>query len=257
MRTVTPMLVVALAAAGSTLTTACQAIAKTTERDAAGGRQLWVRQYSGPHGAWDGASSVALTPGGRTIFVTGWTALGAKQGYVTVSYCAATGALRWVSRYTGPGTGNDSAHSVAVSPSGGTVFVTGASYGGLPANSDYATIAYNASTGKQLWASRYNGPVSGYDNASAVAVGPRGGTVFVTGRSFGAKRGEDFATIAYGAATGAQLWVSRYSSPGNAADAASSLVVSPDGRTVFVTGQSGASAFATVAYRAWRAALGA
>src|SRR5258708_31260564 len=111
-------------------------------------------------------------------------------------------------------------------------------------------MAYNASTGRGLWVSRYNGPASAYDNAAAVAVSPQGGTIFVTGRSFGAKTGEDFATIAYSAGTGAQLGVSRYSSPGNAADAASSLTVSPDGRTVFVTGQSGRSAFATVAYRA-------
>ncbi len=246
MRTVATFML-APAAAASALP-ACQATAAALASCPALGSQPWARQFSGPHGEWDGATAVAVRPSGRTIFVTGWTTLGRKQGYVTVAYCAATGALLWASRYTGPGTGNDDSHSVAVSPSGRTVFVTGASYGGLPANSDYATIAYNASTGRRLWVSRYNGPASAYDNAAAVAVSPLGGTIFI--RSFGAKTGEDFATIAYSAGTGAQLWVSRYRSPGNAADAASSLTVSPDGRTVFVTGQSGRSAFATVAYRA-------
>ncbi len=49
---------------------------------------------------------------------------------------------RWARRYNGPGNGADQATSVSVSPEGGTVFVTGASFGGASPGLDYATIAY-------------------------------------------------------------------------------------------------------------------
>jgi hypothetical protein len=47
----------------------------------------------------------------------------------------------WASRYNGPGNGNDTAYSMAVSPTTGTVFVTGGSPGS-GSSADDATIAY-------------------------------------------------------------------------------------------------------------------
>ena len=55
-------------------------------------------------------------------------------------------ARRWASRYNAHGA--DTASSVAVSPGGATVFVTGRSRGAT-SNFDYATVAYNAATGLQ------------------------------------------------------------------------------------------------------------
>jgi hypothetical protein len=65
---------------------------------------------------------------------------------------AAPGSQLWASRYQGPGSngGDDDTSSVAVSPDGSTVFVTGFSEGpGGLGQFDYATIAYSASTGAQ------------------------------------------------------------------------------------------------------------
>ncbi|TVZ05670.1 hypothetical protein EAS64_14335 [Trebonia kvetii] len=42
---------------------------------------------------------------------------------------AVAGAQLWLKRYNGPGHGVDQARSVAVSPNGKTVYVTGNSYG--------------------------------------------------------------------------------------------------------------------------------
>ena len=163
------------------------------------------------------------------------------------------GAQLWVARYNGPGNINDLANSVAVSPAGGTVFVTGAS-GGSSLKYDYGTVAYDAATGAKLWAARYNGPANGSNDAHALAVSPSGGTVFVTGDSTGTTSLQDYATVAYNAATGARLWVARYNGPGNGNDGASSVAVSPSGRKVFVTGAStgttSGSDYATVAYNA-------
>src|SRR5258708_26937211 len=152
MRTVATFML-ALAAAASALP-ACQATAAALASCPAPGSGPWARPFSGPHGEWDGANAVAVRPSGRTIFVTGWTTLGRKQGYVTVAYCAATGALLWATRYTGPGTGNDDSHSVAVRPSGTTAFVTGASYGGPPANSASAPSAISTSMRRRSGVSR-------------------------------------------------------------------------------------------------------
>jgi len=167
-----------------------------------------------------------------------------------VAYSAATGRRLWVSHYHGPGIGPgndyDGASAVAVSPAGSTVFVTGTSTGRRTGQSDCATVTYSAATGRQLWARRYNGPANGFDGASAVAVSPGGATVFVTGYSGRRPTANDYATVAYSAATGRQLWVSRYHGY-----EAISVAVSPAGTTVYVTGYSGGHAdYATVAYGA-------
>jgi hypothetical protein len=49
----------------------------------------------------------------------------------------------WAQRYNGPGNGSDVAYSVAVSPTGDRVFVTGSSTRTTTTQTDYATIAYS------------------------------------------------------------------------------------------------------------------
>ena len=77
--------------------------------------------------------------------------------------------------------------------------------------------------------------------------------MYVTGFSYGRNQVDDYATLAYSAATGAQLWVRRYHSPGSSINNALSLAVSP-ADTVFVTGSSAKTStspwqyYATVAY---------
>ena len=144
---------------------------------------------------------MAVSPTGNTVFVTGYSDGGnSGDNYATIAYNAATGARRWVGRYNGHANGDDLASAVAVSPGGGTVYVTGASSGTTSGtiSLDYATVAYNAGTGARLWARRYSGPGNGADQATSLAVSPARSTVFVTGSSFGSTSvGSDFATIAY------------------------------------------------------------
>ena len=65
--------------------------------------------------------------------------------------------------------------------------------------------AANGSAGQQLWAARYTA-----GSANAVAVSPTGDAVFIAGGANSA-----FVTIGYDAATGAQLWASKYAGPAN------------------------------------------
>jgi len=218
------------------------------------GAQLWVRRFHASGTGDNRANSVAVSPGGSTLFVTGTaSAAGGQAGITTVAYSASTGARQWVGFFDTPGgcTGDDG-RAVGVSPDGSKVFVTGTTDGG--GCSDYSTVAYDAMTGAQLWASQYDGPGDSYDNAFALAVSPGGQKVFVTGYGVGDTGSYDYGTVAYDAATGAQLWVARYNGPVDGTDVPRSIAVSPGGSKVFVTGQSpgtgGDDDFLTVAYAA-------
>lgn len=167
------------------------------------GNQLWVARYNGPGNSDDKASAIAVNDSG--VFVTGQS-LGATQDYATIGY-SMDGLQLWIARYEGPmnsleslWSADDVASSIVVS--GSKVFVTGASveYESYSWRADYATIAYSADDGRQLWAARYSGSSDSYDRASALALSPDGMNVFVTGdsdldpRSYG---GDDAVTIAY------------------------------------------------------------
>ena len=222
----------------------------TIAYNAATGAQLWGKTYNGPGNSTDEAYSLAVSPSGGTVFVTGRsTGSLSVYDYATVAYNAATGAQQWAKTYNGLGNIGGEAHSVAVSPSGSTVFVTGEANSG---SGDYATVAYNAATGAQLWVKLYNGTANSTDDAHSVAVSPTGSTVYVTGYTTATTTGEDYGTVAYNAATGAQLWVKRYNGPIGRSDFAYSMAVSPTSGTVFVTGNSGNGPFygyATAAYQ--------
>src|SRR5262245_46705865 len=211
----------------------------TVAYDAASGAQLWVSRYNGPGNGSDGAGGIAVSPDGTRVFVTGSSeGSGTSVDYATIAYDAATGTRLWVRRYNDPRNGRDSPSSMLLSPDGRTVFVTGSSNSDNH-REDYATIAYNAATGAELWMRRYDGPASSFDKPSALAVSPDGHTVVVTGSSFGRGTLDDFATIAYDATSGRQLWLQRYNGPASGLDDATSAACSPDGRTVYVTGWSG------------------
>ena len=211
------------------------------------GRQLWVRRYSGPGQRTDIPWSVVVSPDGSRVFVTGQSTVRPhSDAYATIAYDAATGKQLWLRRYQGPANGYSDASAVAVSPDGSKVFVTGDSYSAGGASGGYATVAYSAATGRQLWVRRHI-PRGGYDHADAVAVSPDGTRVFVTGDA-------DYATVAYSAATGRRLWATRFS-PRYGSDYGGTVAVSPDGATVYVTGESDSAGgagtvYATVAYSA-------
>jgi Tol biopolymer transport system component len=81
-----------------------------------------------------------------------------------------------------------------MSPDGSQVFVTGSSEGSTSSD-DYASVAYDATTGATLWVKRYTRP--GGDYATALGMSPDGSQVFVTGESYGSTSYEDYATVAY------------------------------------------------------------
>src|SRR5207247_950822 len=97
----------------------------------------------------------------------------------------------------------------AISPDGSELFVSGFSVGSGGNSDDFATVAYDTSTGAVRWIRGYNGPGGSNDMINAMAVSPDGTKVFVTGFSTGESGSDDIATAAYDAASGRLLWAFR------------------------------------------------
>jgi hypothetical protein len=194
-----------------------------------GGTQLWRRAYG--LGSGGGAVAVAVSPDSSTVFVTG--RISPRHGEltgVTIAYQTATGAQDWA--VTTRGTSPTGATSAAVSPDGSTVYSIGTNLAGM------ITIAYGAASGTTVWTQEYQGPQFG-GAATVVAASPDGATVYVAGDVTVSTGDEEYATVAYQAATGTMRWAQvQNGSSGSFGDdsAVTALAVSPGGGTVFVTG---------------------
>src|SRR4029450_9465718 len=188
----------------------------TTQAPLPGNRPLWHKRFNGPGNNLDLSQAIAVSQDAQRVFVTGLSEGLGPSYYTTLSYDAPTGRTLWSRIYNGSEC-TDAAVAVAVSPDNNTVFVTGSS--GWPGLEEDATVAYDAHTGTELWARRYDGPTHDPDEAFALALSPDGTKVFVTGRSFGdIGEGRDFATVAYSAIDGQVLWVNRYDGPAHGED---------------------------------------
>src|SRR5213078_1899686 len=136
----------------------------TVAYDASNGALLWVRRYNGP--ANDVAFALGVSPDSAKVFVSGYIYGGSTSLY-------------------------DYATSIGVSPDGSKLFVAGYSRGTL-SSYDYATVAYEASSGALLWVRRYNGPGNDDDSPTALGVSPDGSKVIVTGVSTGLGTNSDY-----------------------------------------------------------------
>jgi WD40 repeat protein len=222
----------------------------TIAYDIVTGTRKWVSRFDSPKHRSDVAYALSVSPDGSAVFVTG-TIDHVYPDFGTVAYDAATGAERWHAKYDGRDHGDDVAFALGVSPDGSAVYVAGYVDG---AYGNYGIVAYDATTGAQLWDARFNGQGNSVDSVYALGVSPDGSSIFVTGFSYGPSLTADYTTLALDAATGVRKWIALYNGPQNDVDSASDLVVSPDGSAVFVTGYTNgndASAdYATIAYDA-------
>jgi sugar lactone lactonase YvrE len=166
---------------------------------AATGAKLWVKRYDDGSRSWyDSANDIGVSPDGSLVFTTGEGGAH-RTNYATVAFDSITGAKVWATHYRGTSDGSDSAYALGVSPDGSRLYVTGESDGSTSA-SDYATIAYDATTGATVWKARYNGTGNFVDLAADLGVSSDGSKVFVTGYSVGSTSEVDYATVAYSAA---------------------------------------------------------
>jgi WD40 repeat protein len=175
--------------------------------DVSTGSELWRHRYDGPDGLGDEAAAIGLTPDGASAFVTGRSItaiVGSVEvtDYATIAVDTGTGHRKWVRRYDEGIGGHDDPIDLGVAPDGSRVYVTGTSEGlvnGVSSATDFATLAYDASTGTRLGLQRYDGPCGFVDTAVGLAIAPNGSNVYVTGGTgcFDPNTSGDIATIAY------------------------------------------------------------
>jgi DNA-binding beta-propeller fold protein YncE len=229
---------------------ALAAVTQASTSDAgasASGDRLWVTP-AGTQSHHVSAVGSAVSPDGSRVFETGtWDAADGHDMYGTVAFDTVTGKRLWVARYRAAGDANDLAMAIAVSPDGDTVFVTGQSRD-RPNLPDYATVAYDATTGAQRWVARFDDANHGWDTPHSLAVSPDGALVFVTGiADYGSGHGFG-ATIAYDAASGRQVWKTMIRGRAGPNAAGITVVATPDGSRVFVIGAD--TTTLTIAYNA-------
>jgi hypothetical protein len=109
----------------------------------------------------------------------------------TVKLDVVTGTNLWHRQYGGPGGDEATAMQLGADSN---IYVTGDSSNGADP-SDIATLSYDPN-GNVRWLKRFNGPVSRYDHASAIAVSPNG-DVYVTGLSTTSSNLIEITTIKY------------------------------------------------------------
>ncbi|MDF7812053.1 SBBP repeat-containing protein [Hymenobacter sp. YC55] len=252
---------VALDSAGNVYVTGAATNATPNDYDyatlkyaAASGRQLWETRYTGTgSGNSNEVPTAMVVDDAGNVIVTGAATNGrSNYDYVTIKYLGENGAAVVFSSYNGTANSDDIPTGIALDATGDAV-VTGFSFG-TGGTYDYATVKYDYIApyygGRQVWATRYNGPDNSYDQAAALAIDPAG-NVYVTGSSFNRDGTDDYTTLKYSGTSGQQLWEARYDGPGNSYDEAAALSLDGAGN-VCITGFSfGASTgydFATLKY---------
>lgn len=144
-----------------------------------------------------------------------------------------------------------------------TVFVTMKDVALNPDNPYAATgswllLAHDAGTGQVRWSAQRRARV--YDMPLDVTVSPDGRHVYVTGASYNAysiaATDSRIVTVAYDAATGAELWARSWDNRTDGTDNSKVVITSADGREVYVggvtTSTSGHLDYVVVAYDAQR-----
>ena len=198
-----------------------------------------------PANAVDGPRSVTVSPDGRSVYVT----TAESQAIDTFSRNPATGALTFENcigndppgcTTTNPPGALDTALSVAVSPDGGSVYVTGNYENVLD------SFARNASTGMLTFAGcigHYAGctatsPVNALEGPTAVTVSADGSSVYAV-----ATQANAIDTLARNTTTGALTFSDCIgqdtgctpTTPANALTRVSSVAVSADGQNAYAT----------------------
>src|SRR5436305_13866081 len=158
----------------------------------------------------------------------------AVRAHAAPASCAVRSAVEhcetWADQGGLPIDGQNSAVAVGQTPDGSRVFTAGYTLTTPSATSsvnpyDFLVTGTDTATGGRRWTAIYDGGFGLDDQAVGLAVSKDGTKVFVTGQSEHATGNEDYLTVAFDVASGAQLWAARYDGPVSRGDVPTGVAI--------------------------------
>ncbi len=195
-------------------------------------RLSWARYGTKKGGASkdsDAIKAMAIDKNGN-IYVTGSSFLeGFAEDYYTIRYDT-KGNVVWEARTDGGAKGKDIPRAITVDSSA-NVYVTGVSQAD-GSSTNYLTVKYS-NLGKEVWKRKYNGSVSGSDDAQALVLNSSGRYLYVVGNSDGISKMKDIAVVRYDTTNG-NSQVARYDGKAHKDDTARGIAIDKDGNVWIV-----------------------
>ena len=159
------------------------------------GAVLWTSDYNGPASGADDLRTMRLDGEGNPVVV------GVSEGnFLALRFDAADGSLLWDAMYDGPMGWYDLASCLAFDANG-NVLVGGYTDGGA-SFWDATTVAFDLTTGAELWSVSYDGADGLTDEVKSIAVSD-GGLIYACGNTYSYATDMDMLAVQYSlAATG-------------------------------------------------------
>lgn len=195
----------------------------------------WVKYFDGADDGVDWMKGIAVDPRGNVLVCGSTFTKDHGEDWVVLKY-GPDGRRRWVRRLAGSFGGADVPQAIATDARGNVVVA------GSVTRRDTGTdwcVAKLSPQGVRLWRTRMTRAVAGFDEALALAIDPTDGHVYVAGRMFGSKTGDDVITMRY-RANGRKVWRARWDGDDSGPDRAGAIAVSEGG--VAVAGVTGSLA---------------
>lgn len=215
------------------------------------GSVRWEQRYAS--GGYDVPTDAVLTADGETLLVAGVSGFdGMALDYpfagtaTVVAFDTSAGTRTWVHRLDleTPAVARAIAISSGDDP---TLFVASTVRAPNPNGyeTDMTTTAFRLSDRRLLWQQHHDDPahagnadsVQQHDVARTILLDGSGDTVYVAGDSYGPLTSMmDMIGVAYDAHTGERRWTARHAGPHGYDDALQAAALSPDGRTLVLSG---------------------
>ncbi len=186
--------------------------------------QQWVKTVD-QAGKNDRATGVWIDAA-NDVYITGRSSNGGDYDYLTIKYLGANGNTGWAQPKIFDSSGDDIATDIVGSAN--EVVVTGTKFNGI--QTDIQTIAYNPSTGAQIWSAAYANANGKDESANHISIGPSDAVV-VTGTtniSANTSSNNDLLLLKYNSA-GAEQFVKIIGGGSNLDDNGSASLVDGSG----------------------------